>query len=150
MGFIPHKADRPEGSIWPAILVGFFVAIGGVLFGYDTASISGILTMPYWNKTMATTTDASGTPVITTGQQSLTVSILSAGTFLGSLLAGPLGDILGRRWGLVISCAVFIVGVSLQTAADALNLFIVGRVVAGLGVGLVSALGKSLVSIDNH
>lgn len=31
---------------WPAIAVGLFVAFGGVLFGYDTSTISGILAMP--------------------------------------------------------------------------------------------------------
>lgn len=37
-------------------------------------------------------------------------------------------------------------GAALQTAATALPLFIAGRVVAGLGVGLVSALGRDLSS----
>ena len=141
MGFLPDKSERPPGSLWPAISIGIFASIGGVLFGYDTASISGILTMDYWIDAMATTTDAEGNPVVTTTQTSLVVSLLSAGTFVGALLAGPAGDYLGRRLGLVASCVVFMVGVALQTAAHALPLFIAGRVVAGLGVGLVSALG---------
>ena len=146
MGFLlPDKSSRPEGSVLPAVLVGIFVSIGGILFGYDTASISGIIAMDYWTKVMATTTDSQGQPVVTTGQTSLVVSILSAGTFVGALLAGPAGDFLGRRWGLIVSCFVFNVGVALQTAAISLPLFIAGRVVAGLGVGLVSALGKYFV-----
>jgi MFS family permease len=87
------------------------------------------------------------------------VSILSAGTFfgpfihllfsflawsdfiyLGALLAAPFADILGRRWGLIASCFVFSIGIALQTAATAIPLFVVGRVFAGLGVGLVSTL----------
>ncbi|KAF2494113.1 putative hexose transporter [Lophium mytilinum] len=140
MGYLPKKSERPDGSLWPAILVGIFASIGGILFGYDTASISGILTMNYWVDTMATTTDASGNPVITTTQTSLVVSILSVGTFVGALLAGPAGDCFGRRLGLVAACGVFITGVVLQTIAHALPLFVVGRVVAGLGVGIVSAL----------
>jgi MFS transporter, SP family, sugar:H+ symporter len=142
MGFLPDRSERPAGSIWPAILVGIFVSIGGVLFGYDTASISGILTMRYWIETMSTSVDENGEPFVTTAQTSLVVSLLSAGTFIGALLAGPAGDYLGRRWGIIVSCIVFIVGVVLQTIADALPLFIAGRVVAGLGVGLVSALSK--------
>ena len=42
-----------------------------------------------------------GTYTITTSDESLVVSILSAGTFFGALLAAPAGDILGRRWGCV-------------------------------------------------
>lgn len=143
MGFLPKKSERPEGKIWPAVMVGLYASIGGILFGCDTAAISGILTMPYWVKTMATEVNAAGVPHITTTQESLVVSILSAGTFCGALMAGPLGDYLGRRMGLIASCVVFSIGVAMQTASTGLNLFIGGRVVAGLGVGLVSALGKS-------
>ena len=42
--------------------------------------------------------------------------------------------------GLIFSCLVFSIGVAFQTAASAMPLFVVGRVVAGLGVGLVSCL----------
>jgi SP family sugar:H+ symporter-like MFS transporter len=51
-----------------------------------------------------------------------------------------MGDILGRKWGLVLACLVFSVGVSLQTAATGLAVFNVGRAWAGLGVGMVSTL----------
>jgi MFS transporter, SP family, sugar:H+ symporter len=78
------------------------------------------------------------------GDKSLIVSILSAGTFFGALFAAPFGDILGRRMGLMVSCAVvFNLGVILQTAATEQSLFVAGRFFAGLGVGLVSALSKS-------
>lgn len=39
---VPHQA---EGSSLPAILMGAFVAFGGILFGYDTGTIGGILAM---------------------------------------------------------------------------------------------------------
>lgn len=42
--------------------------------------------------------------------------------------------------GLILACLVFSVGVAFQVAATALPLFVVGRVIAGLGVGLVSCL----------
>ena len=95
---------------------------------------------------------------ISSSQRSLVVSILSAGTFfglfyhrsifllssdlisLGALIAAPVADFIGRKWGLVSACLVFSVGVALQTAATTLSPFIVGRVWAGLGVGMVSTM----------
>lgn len=52
-----------------------------------------------------------------------------------------MGDIIGRRLGLVASNAVFVLGVILQTIATDIPLFLAGRFFAGLGVGLISALG---------
>ena len=65
---------------------------------------------------------------------------MSDSLYLGALLAAPFGDYLGRKMGLIASCLVFCVGVAMQTAATKLPLFVVGRVWAGLGVGLVSTL----------
>lgn len=106
---------------------------------YDTGTISGIIAMDYWKKEFSTEPDLS----ITAAQDSLIVSILSAGTFFGALTAAPFGDLLGRRLGLMVSAgAVFNLGVILQTAATAQPLFIAGRFFAGYGVGLISALSK--------
>jgi len=77
---------------------------------------------------------------ITSTQQSLVVSILSAGTFFGALFAAPTADFLGRRWSVVLAVLIFSAGVAMQTAALALPLFVVGRVFAGFGVGMVSML----------
>ena len=97
--------------------------------------------MKEWLRLFSTgATDADGNPAITASQQSTIVSLLSAGTFFGSLTAAPTGDILGRRIGLIVSCFVFIFGVILQTAATRIPLFVAGRFFAGFGVGLVSAL----------
>ena len=60
--------------------------------------------------------------------------------YLGALTAAPMADRIGRKWGLVLACLVFSIGVALQTAATSLSPFIVGRVWAGLGVGMVSTL----------
>lgn len=73
------------------------------------------------------------------------MSILSAGTFFGTLAAAPLGDFMGRRYGLITSSWVFIFGVVLQTAAVAIPWFVAGRFFTGFGVGLISVLSKSLI-----
>lgn len=134
---LKKPADVP-GKAWPAICIGLFVAFGGVLFGYDTGTISGILAMPYWLNEFST---PGNNGKLTTSQDSLIVSILSAGTFFGALFASPFADILGRRIGLMSAAGlVFNLGVILQTAATAQPMFIAGRFFAGLGVGLVSAM----------
>jgi MFS transporter, SP family, sugar:H+ symporter len=92
--------------------------------------------MPFWLKQFSTTDGKH----ITVQQTSEIVSLLSAGTFFGALGSAPLGDLIGRRFGLIASCLVFTFGVILQTAATAIPLFIAGRFFAGFGVGLVSAL----------
>jgi hypothetical protein len=43
MGLALKKPVGVPGKSWPAIIIGLFVAFGGVLFGYDTGTISGIL-----------------------------------------------------------------------------------------------------------
>ncbi|KAK3676368.1 Plasma membrane low glucose sensor [Recurvomyces mirabilis] len=137
MGLALKKPDDVAGAAWPAIMIGLFVAFGGVLFGYDTGTIGGILGMEYWQTQFAT----NGRDSITPAEESLIVSILSAGTFFGALLAAPVADNLGRKMGLILSCGiVFNLGVILQTASTAQPMFIAGRFFAGLGVGLVSAM----------
>ena len=38
MGFMLKKPDGTAGAAWPAIVIGLFVAFGGVLFGYGRVS----------------------------------------------------------------------------------------------------------------
>jgi SP family sugar:H+ symporter-like MFS transporter len=96
--------------------------------------------MDYFKKQFATHHLEDGTPYLTSEEQALIVSILSAGTFFGALCASSLADSIGRRIGIIISCGIFTVGVCLQAAASAQPLFIAGRAIAGFGVGLVSAI----------
>ncbi|EJF64135.1 MFS monosaccharide transporter [Dichomitus squalens] len=121
-----------------------FAAFGGILFGYDTGTIAGIKQMPDWLRKFGVhTTDTTTYPLgyyLPSSRESLVVSILSAGTFFGALLGAPVADILGRRIGIMVSCLVFSLGVALQTGSNNLATFVVGRVFAGGGVGLVSTL----------
>nr|QFR37147.1 MFS transporter [Cyberlindnera americana] len=135
--------EKTEGSTTVAILVGMFAAFGGILFGYDTGTISGILAMKYVLKTFPRDEPGlNGEPgVFSSSEHSLIVSILSAGTFFGALGAPLLSDTLGRRWTLIIaSLFVFNLGIILQTASSGIPLLVAGRAFAGLGVGLISAV----------
>lgn len=68
------------------------------------------------------------------------MSILSAGTFFGALFAGSLADWIGRRTTIITGCVVFSVGVALQVASTTVALLVPGRLIAGIGVGFVSAI----------
>jgi len=142
MGFMLKKPEGTAGSALPAIVIGLFVAFGGILFGYDTGTISDILGMSYWRNLFSTgyVNKKDNHRDVTSSQSSEIVSILSAGTFFGALTAAPTGDIFGRRLGLIISTGVFTFGVILQTAATAIPMFVAGRFFAGYGVGMISAL----------
>ncbi|KAF4624385.1 hypothetical protein G7Y89_g13786 [Cudoniella acicularis] len=137
-----HKPDNVAGSCGAAIMVGLFVATGGLLFGYDTGTISGILAMTAFREQFTTGyLDPKDHAVnVSPAQSSLIVAILSAGTFFGALMAAPLGDKLGRRLSLIIAVGIFAFGVLLQTIAMAIPLLVSGRFFAGLGVGVISVL----------
>jgi MFS transporter, SP family, sugar:H+ symporter len=102
--------------------------------------------MPFWLRGFSKGfTKDDGQPALNPSDESLIVSILSLGTFLGALTAAPCADFLGRRMGLILSTAVvFNLGVLLQTISTSQPLFIAGRFFAGYGVGLISAQSKQI------
>ncbi|KJA21016.1 hypothetical protein HYPSUDRAFT_42600 [Hypholoma sublateritium FD-334 SS-4] len=115
-----------------------FAAFGGILFGYDTGTIGGIIAMDDWLQTFGSFDSTLGY-YLPTKDKSLVVSILSAGTFFGALIAYPIGDRLGRKYGIVSGCVVFFLGIGLQLDTQWVT-FVIGRVIAGLGVGIISCL----------
>lgn len=141
-----------------AYLVVAFAAFGGIFFGYDTGWMGGVLGMDYFIKLY---TDKEYPDVKFPGlskddqqvkdyrksefvvpqwQQSLVTSILSAGTFFGAIIAGDLADFIGRRTTIILGCLIFIVGGILQTASTGLGVMVAGRLIAGFGVGFISAI----------
>jgi SP family sugar:H+ symporter-like MFS transporter len=52
-------------------------------------------------KLFGTQVNAEGQKYVSTGQQSLIVSMLSVGTFFGALSGATIGDLMGRRLGLL-------------------------------------------------
>ncbi|KAF7325659.1 Monosaccharide importer [Mycena kentingensis (nom. inval.)] len=134
-----------HASLAWSLIMSAFAAIGGILFGYDTGTIGGCITMRDWIETFGTydSTGVLGTDTggyfLKTADKSLVVSILSAGTFFGALSASAMADLVGRKWGIVASCAIFSLGVGLQLDTS-WAAFIVGRVIAGFGVGLTSTI----------
>ncbi|KAK9244018.1 general substrate transporter [Lipomyces tetrasporus] len=120
-----------------------FAAFGGIFFGYDSGYINSVMGMKYFI-TLITGLDPETTPAdqfaLPSWKKSTITSVLSAGTFFGALMAGDFADYVGRRVTIIIGCIVFIVGVVLQTASAGFGLLVAGRLVAGFGVGFVSAI----------
>lgn len=130
-----NVGDKKAGSTSMGIFVGAFAALGGVLYGYDTGTISGVMAMNYVKATFPANKE-----YFTSAELSLIVSILSVGTFFGAIAAPLLTDTLGRRWCIIISSlVVFNVGVVLQVIASGIPLLCAGRAIAGFGVGLISS-----------
>lgn len=119
-----------------------FAAFAGVLFGYDSGYISSVLAMRefkiQYGQRVPTNIDKTGYSY-SPAQHSLIVSILSAGTFFGALISAQLADRFGRRSTIIAGCGVFMLGVTVQVAAADIPGLAVGRLLAGFGVGFVSA-----------
>lgn len=137
-----------------AYLICAFAAFGGIFFGYDTGWMSGVLGMNYFiqqytgkeypfDKFPGDTTsqaylDYKAEFKIPAWQQSLTTSILSAGTFFGAIIAGDIADFIGRRLTLIGGCVIFSIGCILETASTGIGVMAAGRIIAGAGVGFIS------------
>ena len=127
---------------WKAYLLCAFASFGGIFFGYDSGYINGVLASKLFiEEVEGRAACAPGAEcAISSSNTSLIVSILSAGTFFGALIAGDLSDIIGRKWTIVIGCLIYIIGVVLQIAASGRDLLVAGRAIAGIGVGFESAI----------
>ncbi|KAJ7085466.1 general substrate transporter [Mycena belliarum] len=127
-----------------------FAAFGGIFFGYDTGWMGGVLGMPFFIQMYTHKPyppqpfDAAHLPpdfALPAWEKSLMTSILSAGTFFGALVAGDIADMIGRRPTIIMGCFVFTVGCILEIAPqDVLACFVIGRLIAGAGVGFISAI----------
>ncbi|KAI0317252.1 general substrate transporter [Amylostereum chailletii] len=123
-----------------AILLAIFIAFGGFLFGYDIGVISGCLIMKDFVRRFGEA-DGNGGFVLSSSRQSIITSLLSAGTFVGALAQAFTADRYGRRMSIFIWATIFTVGCVIQTATiDSIAQISVGRFIAGLGVGAMSAI----------
>ena len=79
--------------------------------------------------------------VIPSATASLFTSILSCGTFFGALIGADIADFIGRRPTIIMGSGVFCVGCVMQIASTNQEvLFVFGRLIAGCGVGFISAV----------
>ncbi|KAF2085157.1 sugar transporter [Saccharata proteae CBS 121410] len=104
--------------------------IGGALFGFDISSMSAwIGTTQYLDYFDNPNADLQG---------GITAS-MSAGSFVGALGAGFLSDRLGRKRSMEIAAFIWLVGSAIQCSAQNVAQLIVGRIINGFTVGIMSS-----------
>ncbi|KAF2114071.1 MFS quinate transporter-like protein QutD [Lophiotrema nucula] len=115
-------------------------SFGGMLFGWDTGLIGGVLTMDAFQHSF----NLDKTSPDFSNLQGNIVSVLQAGCFFGALSSFYVSDKFGRKMALIIADAIFILGSLIQTLCaintTSLAQLYVGRVIGGFGVGLISAV----------
>jgi sugar porter (SP) family MFS transporter len=114
--------------------ISFISALGGYLFGFDFAVISGAL--PFLQKQFSLDAYWEG---FATGS-------LALGAIIGCLVAGTVSDKYGRKPGLLIAAAIFAVSSLAMAFSPSRDLFIGARFCAGIGVGMASMLSPMYIA----
>ncbi len=116
----------------------FFLAIvaalGGLLFGYDTAVISG------------TIDDVVAQFHLDVMQQGWYVGCALIGSICGVAMAGIMSDRLGRRPTMFISAALFSISAIWCAIATSFPALVVARIIGGLGIGIISVVAPIYIS----
>ena len=109
-------------------------AIGGILFGYDTAVISG------------TTEMVKSQFSLTSGGEGWYVGCALIGSIAGVLCAGALSDYLGRKKTMLISAALFSISAIGCAVCGNFDSLVVYRIIGGVGIGIVSIVSPIYIS----
>ncbi len=129
-----RQPSQVEGSNLFLALVCFVASLGGILFGFDTAVISGTISM----------VEAQfGLDKLQVGWFGSSALV---GAIIGSLIAGTLGDRYGRKPVLIISALLFFVSALGSALPPSFTLLIIARLIGGLGIGMASVLAPLYIS----
>lgn len=109
-------------------------ALGGILFGYDTAVISGAI------EALKTYFDLSP------AETGWAVSNVVIGCVVGAFGAGPLAGRYGRKKALVVAAFLFTVSAVGAALATTFTWFVIYRIIGGLAVGLAATVSPMYMS----
>ncbi len=116
------------------IMISVAAAIGGLLFGYDTAVIAGAI------GSIQAKFDLS--PALTGWAASSAIW----GCIIGVIIAGILSDKFGRKKVLILSAILFAVSAIGSSIPNNLTQFVIARLIGGIGVGIASMLSPMYIS----
>jgi len=112
------------------ILLAMFAATGSFLFGYDSGVMTDVIASPNFLAYFNTTNTSSIIGAIN--------STFSGGAVFGSLMGGFTMDRFGRKKTVQIGAVIAAVGGILQCASVHLGMMLVGRIISGWAIGLMS------------
>ena len=116
------------------IFMAIVAAIGGILFGYDTAVISG------------TTEMVRNQFALTDLTEGWYVGCALIGSICGVLAAGTLSDYLGRKLTMLISAALFSISAIGCAVCGSFDGLVAYRIIGGVGIGIVSIVSPIYIS----
>ncbi|MBX4270032.1 sugar porter family MFS transporter [Clostridium estertheticum] len=128
------KVEREKGSIGFIIFISIAAAFGGLLYGYDSALISGAI-----DSIQAKFQFGSA-------MVGFVVSSILIGGAIGVLISGSFSDWIGRKKILQISALLFIVASGIQAISPNVTIIILARLIGGLGIGMSSVLSVAYIS----
>lgn len=109
-------------------------ALGGFLFGYDTAVISG------------TISKVAAQFSLTEIQTGWYVGCALVGSILGVGMAGVMSDHLGRKLTMILSAILFSVSAIGCALAGNFTMLVIYRIIGGVGIGVVSIISPLYIS----
>ncbi len=116
------------------IFLSVVAAIGGFLFGYDTAVISG------------TVSQVSTQFSLTSLQSGWYVGCALVGSIIGVLFAGTLSDRFGRKSTMILSAILFTLSAMGCAISFSLDQLVLYRIIGGVGIGIVSIVCPLYIS----
>ena len=123
-----------KNTLGYVIFMAAVAAIGGILFGYDTAVISG------------TTEIVKNQFQLTDMKEGWYVGCALIGSICGVLVAGSLSDYLGRKLTMLISAALFSISAIGCAVCGSFDGLVAYRIVGGVGIGIVSIVSPIYIS----
>jgi sugar porter (SP) family MFS transporter len=123
--------DAPRHSIYLPALV---AAMGGLLFGFDTAVINGAIVF------------LKRQFLLSASQTELAASSILVGCALGASIAGMLSDRFGRKRLLIVAAILFAISSIGASVPATLSQFVIARLIGGLAIGIASMVSPLYIA----